>query len=86
MTTKEAILKQIEDLDFDMAATRSKIKELNSAITKTETDLIGMKLIKNDLLDKLRLISERTVDYNPTERQVDIARFKAVLPELLRKA
>jgi len=85
MDTVKSLEEQIAVIDYDMAAARSKIKSLNAEAIVVETNLIGLKLQKEALLEKHRLLESRTVDRNMTDRQKDIADFKVRLPEILLK-
>lgn len=58
---------------------------LNSQLLALETDYGESKLHLDSLKDQLRRLRLRTINYEPTERELEIERFRAALPTLLSK-
>lgn len=60
-------------------------KYLISQLFEQETAYGEAKLNLDSLKDQLRRLKLRTVSYEPTERELEIERFRSVLPDLLHK-
>lgn len=84
-TTEQELLEMIEESNYALNEARNKIKSLTKEILDTETDLIGLKIDKERLVEQLRKLRLRTVDRSMTDREVDIDRFKKALPGILDK-
>ena len=85
--SKEILLQEkIAELDFALDAQRKNIISLKKQLSQAESELIFLKLQK----EKATELLTTTVESDPTKvvktlRELDIERFRAVLPETLEK-
>lgn len=55
-TREEEIVNQLQEIDFDLSIVRSKVKIVKSELSVLETDLIGLKLSQDKLIEDLRRV------------------------------
>jgi hypothetical protein len=51
---EEEIINQLQEIDFDLSIVRSKIKITKAELNDLETNLIGLKLSQEKLVEDLR--------------------------------
>lgn len=51
---EEELVKQLEDINFNLSIVRSKVKITKAELNSLETDLIGLKLSQEKLIEELR--------------------------------
>ena len=64
---------------------RRSFSHVKKKLLAIESQLIEVTLKKERLNEELRLLRNSTVSQEITERQNDLERFRAVLPELMKK-
>lgn len=57
MTEKENILLELESIEDNLKITRSNVNELRIKLSKAETNLIGLKLKQDKLVENLRRLN-----------------------------
>ncbi len=83
---EEELLQQIAEADSEYRMALSKVNELKKTLLDAETVLININLHRARLREQLRVWRNQNVDdMETTDREEDIARFRKVLPELLKK-
>ena len=82
--TEEELLNKIKEADVELHNATLAVSNAKRAHTHAETAYLEAKLCKDRLLEELRVYRITTVDYEMDYREKDIARFKKVLPDLLK--
>ena len=57
MTEKENILLELEFIEDNLKITRSNVNELRNKLSNAETNLIGLKLKQDELVENLRRLN-----------------------------
>lgn len=84
--TEEQLRQALEDADKELRQARNKVSTLKKALTDAESEMIEAKLLRDRLIEKMRVWRNENIDdLETTDREEDIARFREVLPELLKK-
>ena len=84
MIEKE-IVERVEELDKVLTDTRQRVSSLKKQLMDNETIVITCNIEKNRLLEELRIYRKEHYSKELTDRDKDIARFKALIPELMKK-
>ena len=82
---EQDLLERIGVLDQKISEIRQRLSNLRSQINDQETDLIGFNLNREKLIETLRVYRKEHFSIELTDRQIDIAKFREKLPELLNK-
>jgi hypothetical protein len=86
MTTKEQeILAAIKEVEVEQKNVRSLVERYKRALLDAESDLIAANLLKEKLVEDLRVHRITTVKVEKSHRDLEIEAFRAKLPELLKK-
>ncbi len=81
---KESLALKLKDLEIHERACRNNMSDLKKKILDYESELISLKIEKDNILEQLLLIEEGIDIDEPSAREVDIERFKKILPNLLK--
>jgi hypothetical protein len=79
---EEALLLKIAEVEREQKGIRSKVSQAKKALTDAESLLIETNLIRDRLLEELRIWRHRNLDHKSLEREEDIERFRKILPDL----
>jgi hypothetical protein len=82
---EETFLKQIEDVLTERKAIKIKITQLKMEAFNAESDLIACNLKHERLIEGLRVHKATSVDRSLSPKDIELNRFRGVLPELLKK-
>lgn len=78
------LLSKIAAVDIELHNATLAVAAAKRRVTDAETAYLEAKLAKERLVEELRMHRLETVDVELTHRELDIARFKEALPELLK--
>jgi hypothetical protein len=84
-TPEKQLLQKIKEAEVEQVNARQRIVDIKRAAMDAETLLIECNLHQERLVEELRVLRLRAVDREPTPDEKDIARFRLVLPDLLKK-
>lgn len=84
-TGEQELLLAIAEVEQELSNIRLRLSDYKSKLIQTESDLIGSKIAKERLVEQLRRFRLSQVDYSETPREKDIARFRQVLPSLIKE-
>lgn len=82
---EQKLLTSIKDLEEERKYLRQSLDDLRKKIIDTETDLIGVSLKRDYLLEELRIYRNRHSKVDDEPKTLDAARFMAALPHLMKK-
>lgn len=81
----ESLESKILDLENELMSIRHSIKFYKDKLLSVESNLISVKLQKESALEELKIL-KNTLDYNlPTDRELDIERFKIAHLDIIKK-
>lgn len=81
----ESLESKILDLENELMSIRHSMKFYKDKLLSVESNLINVKLQKESALEELRIL-KNTRDYNlPTDRELDIERFKIAYLDIIKK-
>ena len=83
--TEEEFNSEIAKCDEDISIARAKMISHKKKFYECESELLTAKLKKEELIDNLRIMKAADINQPPTYRELDIERFKEVLPSILEK-
>lgn len=81
----ESLESKILDLENELMSIRLSMKFYKDKLLSVESNLINIKLQKELAIEELRIL-KNTIDYNlPTDRELDIERFKIAHIDIIKK-
>lgn len=83
MATEQELLAQLNQIEYDIKGTKSKIVQAKKTIDNAESKLIELRLAQEKLTTQLQNIIALAPETEPTEVfDIEVARFRKEHPEL----
>lgn len=83
--TEKQLLERVGLLDQQLSNSRQRVSLLKKKLTEEETNLISCNIERERVLEELRIYRKEHYSKEITDRQIDIERFRKLLPEMLKK-
>lgn len=82
---EEILLKQLEEIEYDLNEAKRKLAVAKKLCMHAETQVIDFKLVKDNLLESLRVFKNTNPIQPLTLRELEIERFRKDNPEVCAK-
>lgn len=82
---EQEILAAIKDAESQQKEARSQMERLKTATLNAETDLIAANLLKEKLVEQLRVLRNTLVQVEDETRERDIAAFRAKMDDFKKR-
>lgn len=81
----EDLIKKLVSINDEKRLMREKMISLRRELWDTESKLIELSINSDRIKEEIRIIKNATVSLDPSERDIEIEKFREKLPELLEK-
>lgn len=82
---EQAILAAIKEAEIEQKDARKQVDNLKTQILNAETRLIAANLLREKLVEELRVCRNTTVRYEETPRDREIAAFRAKMEDFKKR-